>query len=227
MKRVKSPKWLAAWGTAALLSLVAACDCRAAATVAGQVAATVKLVQRRYRTTQSLKAKFEEEIRTTGGSVQRRSGIMYYVKPGHIRWQFDPPQQELIVSQGALLYDYQPDLNQVIRAPLKGVFSSAAPAAFLLGIGDLGRDYKASTVTDAPKDGLRYVTLSPKQGTGRIELGAEPMSGDVRWLRIRDAMGNETTFRFSAIEVNPKLDDALFRFQIPAGADVIEAPGAK
>ena len=52
--------------------------------------------------------------------------------------------QELIVSDGKQLYNYEPDLNQVIETPLEQAFRSSSFAAFLLGIGNVQRDFNAS-----------------------------------------------------------------------------------
>jgi outer membrane lipoprotein-sorting protein len=41
---------------------------------------------------------------------------------------------------------------------------------------------------------------------------------------VRDPLGNLTKLEFSNLRRNTGLGDALFRFDVPAGVDVIEAP---
>jgi outer membrane lipoprotein carrier protein len=40
-------------------------------------------------------------------------------------------------------------------------------------------------------------------------------------MELVDGFGQTTVLRFKALERNPKLDSALFRFSPPKGADVI------
>ena len=41
-------------------------------------------------------------------------------------------------------------------------------------------------------------------------------------LQLDDRLGQQTQLEFSRIEINPRLDDGSFRFDIPPGADVID-----
>ena len=41
-------------------------------------------------------------------------------------------------------------------------------------------------------------------------------------LQLDDRLGQQTLLEFSRIEINPRLDDGSFHFDIPPGADVID-----
>src|SRR5579875_966308 len=115
-----------------------------AATLVGKPADTrldaiVSRIQQHYQATQTLSADFDEQLTGISGVKRVRSGHVDYGKPGKFRWEFSEPEKETIVSDGKLLYDYQPDLDQVLEMPLEQAFRSAAPVAFLLGFGDLKR----------------------------------------------------------------------------------------
>jgi outer membrane lipoprotein-sorting protein len=45
-------------------------------------------------------------------------------------------------------------------------------------------------------------------------------------VTVTDALGNTTSISFKSVRSNIQLSDALFNFQVPPGADVVEAPGA-
>jgi len=188
--------------------------------------AILKRVQTHYQKTTTLKAKFSENIVAADGRKRDRSGTVYYQKPGKMRWDFEGPETETIVSDGKELYTYAPDLNQVMKAPLQRVFKSSAPVAFLLGVGDIKRDFKASLPESPPSDGLVHVALSPKKGGEVIELGLDPHSYDLVWMKIADELGNATTMHLEDIHTNMTLNDSLFVFEVPKGADIVEAPGA-
>lgn len=186
--------------------------------------AVLARLQRRYQETKSFSVKFTEEINPAGGVKRVREGTIYYRKPGRIRWTFGGEQSETIVSDGTDLYTYQPDLNQVIETPLARAFGSSSAAAFLLGIGNLSRDFDASMPAQAATDGLVHLTLRPKAGGDTMEVGLDPETADIRTLRVVDQLGDVTSFWFTDLRRNIALDDSLFVFKVPAGADIVQAP---
>ena len=215
---------LMAFGLLAVRALAA--EDSGAGTTQPAKAAVLDRIQDHYQHTMSFTAKFTDEITGMGGTKRKRTGRLFYKRPGRMRWEFDPPQTETVVSDGQKLYDYQPDRNQVLEMPIGRAFKSAAPLAFLLGIGNIRRDFNASLTAPAPSDPLLRVLLVPKTGGDRIEMGLEPSTYDLMAVRVTDAMGNTTSIRFSAVRTNVQLADSLFNFETPPGADVVQAPGA-
>ncbi|MFB1030424.1 MAG: outer-membrane lipoprotein carrier protein LolA, partial [Thauera sp.] len=52
--------------------------------------------------------------------------------------------------------------------------------------------------------------------------------GQLRRMEMRDYFGQTTVIRFTRLRANPALAEDRFRFEPPAGADVIgELPGAR
>lgn len=187
----------------------------------------LKGLQNHYRSTDSFTARFVEKITPVGGMERTREGTVYYRRPGRMRWEFAPPQAELIVSDGERIYTYQPDLNQVVETPLKTAFKSSSVTSFLLGIGDIERDFDASLPPSGKSDSsLVHVDLVPKGGGQKIELGLDPKTYDVASLRLTDALGNVTRISFADIKTNIALKESLFVFNVPKGADIVSAPGS-
>lgn len=178
-------------------------------------------LQQHYQATRSFSAKFDQTITRAGAPPIQRSGVIYYEKPGKLRWEFEGSQPETIVSDGNRLYDYDPALNQVVETPLAQAFRSQAAAAFLLGAGNVKRDFKAEAISLPGSDGLVQVVLTPRQGGERIEAGIERETYNIATLSISDAMGNRTHFSFSNIKLNQPLEASQFRFTPPDGADII------
>ena len=187
--------------------------------------AVLDRIQDHYQHTNSFGAKFTEELTGIGGAKRTRSGRVSYKRPGMMRWDFDSPQAETVVSDGHKLYDYQPDLNQVMEVPIERAFKSAAPLTFLLGMGNLRRDFNASLPPRAPSDPLLRIILTPKGGGDRIEMGLNPSTYDLMAVRVTDALRNTTSIRFSDVRANPQLADSMFHFEVPPGADVVAPPG--
>jgi outer membrane lipoprotein carrier protein len=182
---------------------------------------TLDAIQHHYQTTSSFSAKFVEEITPVGAPMRTREGVVYFRKPGRMRWEFKTPAQELVVSDGETLYSYDPDLNQVVESPLSRALRAPGATEFLLGAGNIERDFSATVPASAPKDGLEHVRLAPRKGGDAIELAVDPTTHDIRVIRITDQLGDVTAVRFSEIRNNVALQDSLFTFTPPAGVDVV------
>jgi len=181
-------------------------------------------LQKNYDSAVDFMADFrqETEVKTLNRNL-KAWGKVYFKRPGKMLWRYDEPKGQLVLADGKSLYYYQPEQQQVIKSPLKNAFRSDIPLSFLLGIGNLKRDFRLSL---KGLEQQHYVLqLHPKNESGRfgeILLGLERQAFDIAWARIRDAAGNITTIRFSGIRKGIGLKDSLFRLQLPDGVDVVE-----
>ncbi len=183
-------------------------------------------LQRHYRDTNSFSAKFIEEVTTVGAPKRQRTGLVSFRKPGRMRWEFAAPEVQTIVSDGDMLYSYDPDLNQVVQTPLKDAIKSSSATSFLLGMGNINRDFKAAFANSTPSDGLIQLILDAKAGGYKIEIGLDPKSYNLVTLRLTDQLGDVTKVDFSDIHNNVELPDSIFAFKAPAGTDIVTAPAA-
>jgi outer membrane lipoprotein carrier protein len=183
-------------------------------------------LQRHYRDTNSFTAKFTEEIATVGAPKRQRQGTVSFRKPGRMRWEFSDPEKQTIVSDGETLYSYDPDLNQVLETPLKHALKSSSATSFLLGIGNINRDFKAAFANPPTPTGLVDLILDAKTGGYKIEIGLDPATYNLITLTLTDQLGDVTKIAFSDVRDNVELPDSNFAFNVPAGADVVTAPAS-
>ncbi len=214
-----------------VICLVAATSVRAETMVSGApVSKDLKQVldrlQRHYHDTNSFTAKFNEEIAAVGAPKKTRTGTVSFRKPGRMRWEFDDPEKQTIVSDGETLYTFDPDLNQVVETPLKQALKSSSATSFLLGIGNINRDFKAAFAHPATPTGLVDLILDAKTGGYKIEVGLDPKSYNLMTLTLTDQLGDVTRIDFSDVHDNVELPDSIFTFKTPAGADVVTAPAS-
>ncbi len=184
---------------------------------------TLSHLQRHYQDTGSFRAKFKETVTRAGGIPQFREGTISYRKPGRMRWEFTGDQPETVVSDGTTIYDYDPGLNQVVETPLKQAFKTQAAAAFILGVGNVQRDFSASSPPSSPKDSLIYLLLTPKRGGDKVALGLDPHTYNIVALALTDSLANTTALSFSDIQTNLPLASSMFVFKVPNGADIVGA----
>jgi outer membrane lipoprotein carrier protein len=197
-----------------------------AAAETADLKAVLAQLQHHYQETNSFSASFKQTVTRVGAPPKDRIGTVYYQKPGRIRFEFTEPQPETIVSDGTLLHDYDPGLNQVMETPLKNAIKTQAAAAFLLGVGNVKRDFKATLQPSAPDDGLTHILLTPKHGGDAIEVGLDEHTMNIMSMRLVDALGNVTKLQFSDIQTNVSIEPSRFEFKTPAGADVVTSSGA-
>lgn len=180
----------------------------------------LKRLQHRYDCSRSLQANFDEKISSPGGMTRTRKGTVYFKKVGRMRWEFAAPSEGTVVSDGKTLYDYEQDLNQVVEIPVSKALKSSA-TTFLLGLGNIKRDFNVSLPAEPPADGLTHVILEPKGGGDTMELGLDPKSYEIIKFKLTNQVGGVTELEFSAIRTNVALDDSLFKFTAPAGVDIV------
>jgi len=96
-------------------------------------------MQRFYDRTQEFKADFRQTLTNpVYGRKQVFDGIVRFKKPGKMRWDYQTPEKKLFVSDGKVLWVYEPEDAQAYKQSLT---DSALPTAvaFLFGQGKLTR----------------------------------------------------------------------------------------
>jgi outer membrane lipoprotein carrier protein len=175
--------------------------------------------------TQSAQGRFEQTApapHTPGGAsgkAQVTQGRFSFQRPGRFRWDTERPYAQHVVSDGQMLYLYDPDLNQVTERRVAGAMP-ASPAAILFGASDLEREFTLQA--EAPSGGLEWVLATPRQKDGAFEwIRIGFRDGLPAAMVLRDGFGQSTRLRFEQVTRNPALGANAFHFVIPQGADVL------
>ena len=151
--------------------------------------------------------------------VQESRGTLAFQRPGRFRWAYSKPYPQLIVGDGARVWVYDEDLNQVTVRKLDQALG-ATPAALLAGANDA---LKAFMLKDeGTRDGLEWIEAVPRDKDStfeRIRMGFG-FSGLER-MELTDTFGQTTELSFRGLQRNPRVDPGLFRFAPPKGADVV------
>jgi len=190
----------------------------------------VAQVQKQYDTHEDFKASFDQESWVKSlGKKQVAEGVVYFKKPGKMRWNYQKPVKQEIISDGKNLWNYRPEDKQVVVSPMTQAFQTKAPSIFLAGIGNLQKDFQARWGKE-PSSGENYaLELFPREDQGGLEklsLLVDRESFKILEARMQDLMGNVTQIRFSKIQFDNHLSDSLFTFTPPQGVEVFSMPGA-
>lgn len=188
-------------------------------------------VQRHYEQARDLEAEF---VQTYQGGLLRQTaserGTVAIRRPGRMRWTYTAPERKEFVADGEAMYSYVPQDRQVIVMPMPGPHDTT-PALFLSGLGHLVDDFTA-TATELPgaAPDLLTIRLTPKVTDRDIEwiaIAVDPATFQIRHLSALDRQGGTSTFVFSRIREDRRLPDAVYRFVIPRGAEVIRHAAAR
>jgi len=198
-----------------LLLILAAATWTAAAHAGGTDALRAYL-----RDTQTVKARFAQVVVDKNMKrISEATGTMQLHRPGRFRWEYSKPYEQLLVGDGARIWIYDKDLNQVTMRKLDRALGST-PAALLAGSNEIEKSFTLSDI--GSQEGLEWVEATPKAKDSTFErvrmgFGKEGLEA----LELRDAFGQTTLMKFASIERNPKIAPEVFRFTPPKGADVI------
>ena len=190
-------------------------------------AASIENLKAFLNQTTTAKARFAQIIVDKNlKELQRVTGTMQFQRPGKFRWEYHKPYEQTIVGDGAKLWIYDKDLNQVTVRKLDQALGNS-PAALLAGNNEIERIYTLTNLGN--QEGLDWLEAVPKSKENafeRVRLGFG--KSGLEAMELRDAFGQTTRLRFTAFVRNPVLDGNSFRFSPPKGADVIgDTPGAR
>lgn len=169
---------------------------------------------------QSLHAEFKQTLTDSKGQVtDQSSGTLAIRRPNRFRWDYREPHEQLIVADGARIWLYDSDLEQVTVRRFDDSLS-ATPAMLLSGEGNLADNF---TVTKTSQDAVaQWVMMEPKRNDTDFKWVRLGFAGDVlKFMQLADKLGQITTLEFSNVEKNSPLDPSRFTFKVPPGADVI------
>lgn len=154
----------------------------------------------------TMKGRFTQYSETSG-DVGKVMGNFYMRRPGRLRFEYDPPNPIVLVSDGTLVSVEDKDLETVNSYPLK-----ATPLNLLLKK-NVDLVVEAEIVNVLREDGELHVTARADDSVAEGELTmffSYPEIELRRWLVI-DAQNIKTLIVLSDVVKDIKLDPSLFR----------------
>jgi outer membrane lipoprotein carrier protein len=193
----------------------------ASAAPAGGEQNAVQLIEEHYRNLADLTAKIVQKNHLASvDKTQAFEGTLSIKRPGKLRLEYTNGQ--VIVVDGKEAWFYSRKNEQAIRRTFQDFEQANIPVAFLLGAGELRREFD---VAPGPGERPGLVDLLPRKKTGavmkKIRLVADG-AGRITEMTVYDRSGNSSTVLFSEVREGVGLDDKLFRFRAPKGTEIIE-----
>ena len=186
-------------------------------------------IQKQYESVKTITARFVQKsyVKTMNQTLEAR-GKVQIKKPGKMKWVYNAPEPQVLVSNEKILWLYIPDEGQVTKVPVESIYSSNTPALFLAGKGKLTDSFDVIKVSK--EKGLITVVLIPKEednAVDRLVLVANSKSYQIVGSTVYDKLGNKTEIIFSDIRVNEKIPESTFQFEVPEGVELLDYTSKK
>lgn len=182
----------------------------------------IRGLQSKYNRLASLSADFTQIYHGRSGQSRRESGRLLLKKPGKMRWDYASPERKLFISDGKWIYEFVPSDGYATRTKVREADDLRAPFMFLLGRGDLRRDFREIRISpESPiRAGNRVLRMVPKKNLDFRELHIEvdPSTLQLARLSFIDDDGSRSDFLFSNIRENVAVPAA--QFAPPPGVEV-------
>lgn len=186
----------------------------------------INSVQSSFGKIKNLRAQFfQDSYLSSVDQSELSGGQVSLLRPGKMRWHYDTPEEQLFIVKDLSLWLYQPRMKQVIVDSLDKVMISQLPTAFLMGVGDLSKDFSVKSACETKNAFL--LSLMPVSTSAEVgELAAFDLLADkVTYLplgaQVIDVAANRTTILFRSVVAEDKtITDKDFEFVAPAEIDI-------
>ena len=189
------------------------------ATISGQERPIVKL-DKLLSNIDTITAEINQLIVESDGGILEESQIIMHIKrPEGFYWETVTPFPELLVTNGKRLWNYQPDLEQVVIEDWNPDQSALAAQLLYGKTENLEEDYYIVAI-DAEQS--QTFELKPKSADNLYELiTISFINSSLELIYIENSSGERTAWQFTSSDINPPLGEDLFEFIPPDGIEII------
>ena len=158
-------------------------------------------------------------IESDGGVLEETEIKMLLKRPDRLYWETVSPFQELIVTNGEILWNYQPDLEQVTIEDWDSEDSELAAQLLNGRTETLSNDYYVAMIN---ADDNKSFELSPKMSDSIYELVTVSFIDNVLdMIHLNGRNGEQTVWQFNNLVMNSLIENNSFEFEVPDDIEVV------
>ena len=189
----------------------------------------IDALQKKYSRMTAIGADFAQIYVGPDGKTLREAGHVILKRPRKARWDYTHPERKVFISDGKNIFFYVYGDREATRTPIKESVDPQVPFLFLLGQGNLRRDFsrieidRAHEVVVAGDVMLKLVPKRAPEDFKQLLAEVNPTSAEVRRLVIFQRNGATMDFYLSNVVNDLKTPDSQFAFNPPPGVTVRRA----
>ena len=153
-----------------------------------------------------------------GQIIEEANGKVIFKKPHFFKWIYKKPHQNQIISDGEIIYIYDPDLSQVIMSQFSQSNSNNPSLIFFQK--NIEKFFKVTTKSINGELWYRCQSLSDDADYETLELKFDSQ-GKVLAMNIIDRLKNKILVNFEDIQTNIKINEATFLCNVNYNVEVI------
>lgn len=182
-------------------------------------------VEKKYSDAGAFVADFDQENEIVSTKTSKKSkGQIFFMLPGRFRWQTTSPSPNVLVTDGKTFWFYTPPFDETERGQV--IIRKASKVGSQLANELLGGQFSKSKILkiDAGSRANRFKILPNPGAAGdvlRAEVQVDPKEALITEVVLEHKGGNRSTIKLSNIKLGAKLEEKMFKFEIPKKTEEI------
>jgi outer membrane lipoprotein carrier protein len=164
---------------------------------------------------EQISASFVQQVTSSEGKLLNKSvGEMSISRPGKFYWKMTMPEEDLIVSNGKIIWYYSPFIEQVTLINFNDAIIGT-PFALLAGASE--EQWADYVVT---KKGNKFSVTNPEKLQASRFVFEFDKNNNISKFVVIEEQGQRSEFILNHKNVDTTMDPNLFEFKIPVGVEV-------
>ena len=151
-------------------------------------------------------------------------GKVFVKYPGQMRWEYQEPEPQIIITDGIKLWIYRPEDNQVMTGGAPAFFRDGKGASFLSDVKIIREKFNIAMDTTAEELYYRF-TLFPREKTldiTEIRMAVDKKNFTIVRIVTINQYDDATHIELLNHRFDAQLDNSLFSFIVPEGVDELK-----
>ena len=151
-------------------------------------------------------------------------GKVFVKYPGQMRWEYQEPEPQIIITDGIKLWIYRPEDNQVMTGGAPAFFRDGKGASFLSDVKIIREKFNIAMDTTADELFYRF-TLFPREKTldiTEIRMAIDKKNFTIARIVTINQYDDSTHIELLNHRFDAQLDNSLFSFTVPEGVDELK-----
>jgi outer membrane lipoprotein carrier protein len=183
----------------------------------------INKIENRYATSGFSARFFQTSTIKAMEITDRASGEAVFKRPDKMRWVYEKPDRQTIITDGNTLWVFRPEDNQVMIGKAPSFFEGGKGFSFLSDMKLIKEKFSIYFEKKTATDNV-ILKLLPREKTYDVsEIYLTILSSTFEIVRVAtyNSYGDETQIEFKNIRFKRELDDSMFSFKIPQGVEVL------